>query len=168
MGGRTPYGIPRSERAMKRFHGLYLEEDRGYETPCWQWTGTITSYGYAYFCADGLQCRALRFAYTHFVGEIPSGLTIDHLCRNQACVNPCHLEAVSRAENSRRAQAAIRAAKTHCVNGHPWVPENLLREGIRQFCAICRRSKKLAAYHARKAADRCGQREGCRHRRAFA
>ncbi len=43
-----------------------------------------------------------RFAYAAFVGEIPDGTEIDHLCRDRACVKPDHLELVSRSENLRR------------------------------------------------------------------
>jgi hypothetical protein len=53
---------------------------------------------------------AHRLANGHFVGPIPNGLVIDHTCRESACVNPAHLEAVSNAENLRRGRVARGAA----------------------------------------------------------
>jgi hypothetical protein len=49
---------------------------------------------------------AHRFAYLEFVGPIPDGLVLDHLCRNKKCVNPDHLEPVTNAENLRRGRVA--------------------------------------------------------------
>jgi hypothetical protein len=45
---------------------------------------------------------AHRVAYEQFVGTVPDGLELDHLCENKACVNPGHLEPVTRSENVRR------------------------------------------------------------------
>lgn len=59
---------------------------------------------------------AHRFAYERFVGTIPAGLQIDHLCRTRLCVNPAHLEPVTNRENVLRGLAATR---THCAKGHP-------------------------------------------------
>ena len=68
---------------------------------CWQWKGSLTYDGYGSFGGTGSH----RYVYELLVGPIPTGLTIDHLCRNTWCCNPDHMEPVTRAENTRRAHA---------------------------------------------------------------
>lgn len=81
------------------------------ERGCWVYAGAKTSNGYGHVNTGGTP----RFRYTHrlvyeeMVGSIPLGTEIDHLCRNRACCNPEHLEAVSHVENVRRGVAARRA-----------------------------------------------------------
>lgn len=81
---------------------------------CWRWTGQKNRFGYGQLTVnrDG-KSRCLgahRFSYEAHVGPIPEGLEIDHLCRVRDCVNPEHLEPVTRAENVRRSWAARKAA----------------------------------------------------------
>ena len=66
---------------------------------CWLWQGAINTNGYGNFHNKGRTVKAHRFAYEICVGEIPKGLTIDHLCRVRHCVNPSHLEPVTMREN---------------------------------------------------------------------
>jgi aspartate carbamoyltransferase regulatory subunit len=89
---------------------------------------------------------AHRFAYEQFVGAIPEGQVIDHLCRNPGCCNPSHLEAVPHRLNIQRGRAAT---KTSCNYGHDWTdPKNVYyRKNGRRFCAQCSRERQLAAYH---------------------
>lgn len=80
----------------------YLEVDCGYDSPCWVWQRAKDSKGYGRATIDGSTKLAHRIFYEKFVGPIPLGLSLDHLCRNPPCVNPSHLEPVTHAENCRR------------------------------------------------------------------
>lgn len=88
---------------------------------CWLWHGG-TGMGYGKLQKDGRMDLAHRVAYELFVGPIPEGLELDHLCRNHGCVNPEHLEAVTHQENTLRgiARPADNARKTHCPRGHQY------------------------------------------------
>ena len=72
------------------------------ETGCWLWQRAIKPEGYGYLTYKGKTTYAHRLYYERKYGPIPDGMEIDHLCRNRACVNPNHLEAVSRAQNTQR------------------------------------------------------------------
>jgi hypothetical protein len=81
----------------------YVEEDRGYLTPCWIWQLSVTRAGYGSIggSREGTKL-AHRVYYEQAHGPVPEGLELDHLCRVPVCCNPDHLEAVTHAENVRR------------------------------------------------------------------
>jgi hypothetical protein len=72
-------------------------------TGCWNWLLKIRQDGYGNDWANGKAVLAHRSVYVQFKGLIPKGKHLDHLCRNRRCVNPDHLEAVSRPVNVIRA-----------------------------------------------------------------
>lgn len=114
---------------------------------CWPWTATIDRYGYGTFWL-GRKVGAHRAAYELTRGPIPAGMDIDHLCRNRACVNPDHLEPVTRRVNVLRGAAPTAAAwrEGRCKNGHPRTPENTyVRSEKSRQCRIC-----MAAQPSRK------------------
>lgn len=104
---------------------------------CWLYTGTLwNGYGYAYDKHSQKTKPVHRVVYGLLVGAIPPGLTIDHLCRNRACVNPHHMEAVTIKVNALRGTSptAINARKQRCVRGHEYSHRN----EDQRFCRKCR------------------------------
>jgi len=85
---------PSYERFMTKvaIHGDQPED-------CWEWTAGENGVGYGRFHVDGRLVYPHRFAYELYVGPIPEGLDLDHVCRNRRCVRPSHLEPVTRREN---------------------------------------------------------------------
>lgn len=114
---------------------------------CKIWTAALNPGGYGVFGVGGKTVYAHRWAYEHEVGPIPDGLTLDHLCRNRACVEVTHLEPVTRGKNVLRGVglAAQNARKTHCLRGHEFTPENTYtRLGGKRQCRQCRRARDAA------------------------
>jgi hypothetical protein len=69
---------------------------------CWNWVGSKTGNGYGNIHYNGKSRPAHRIMWELEYGDIPIGMDLDHLCRNPKCVNPNHLEVVTRSENLRR------------------------------------------------------------------
>jgi hypothetical protein len=133
-----------------------LPEVGGVRGRCWQWTKCVTDDGYGVVLSaapDRRNVLAHRLSYELHRGVLPAGraMNVDHLCRNRACVNPDHLELVTRRENILRGVGltAQNARKTHCNYGHEFDEENtLLINGTRQ-CRQCR-ARRCREYRLRR------------------
>lgn len=135
-GGRRNFDRTDAERFFQK-----VEFD--FSSGCWPWQAQIVS-GYGRFRFNGRQQPAHRWAYLKFVGPIPKGLVLDHLCRNRSCVNPAHLEAVTPAENVAR---GLRRKKTHCPAGHPYDEANTrIGPTGHRFCRACVRRHRRGDY----------------------
>lgn len=129
------------------------------ETGCGFWTAGTNEKGYGQFRVNGRTVKAHRWAYEYFIGPIPDGLQLDHLCRNRSCVNPAHLEPVTSRENILRGDtlAASQIKRTHCPQGHPYVGENLYTESDgRRRCRTCK-AYRLRRYRARQKTNKTNQ-----------
>lgn len=122
---------------------------------CWEWTGSKTRNGYGQVGIGGVNQMAHRVFYEYFVTGIPAGLDLDHLCRSRACVNPWHLEPVSRSVNLYRAETLgkYNLKKTHCPKGHEYSPSNTRITGAgSRACRACERDWAQAARDRRRTA----------------
>lgn len=140
--GSAAAAVANTQDAQERFmRQVEIIQSSG----CWEWQGTLQKNGYSTFGLEAKSLRGHRWSYEHFIGPIPEGLQIDHLCRNRSCVNPEHLEPVTARENSRRAMRAS------CVNGHPFSEENTYMHGGRRYCRTCRSARNRARYQRTEA-----------------
>jgi len=153
--------MPATRPILDRF----IEKTEPLTSGCWQWTASTNAKGYGQLgskTADGRPTMVLahRFSYEHFIGPIPDGLTLDHLCRNTRCANPTHLEPVTNRENFMRGnhpKVLIHRAKV-CSRGHALTPENTRhRPGKPEgtgACITCKNAASRASEDRRIAAGR--------------
>ena len=130
---------------------------------CWCWAGPIQNKGYGYVSeklptGEWVKRLVHRLMFVWYVGEIPAGMELDHLCRNRRCVNPSHLEPVTRRENIRRGigpsvTVARIKSRTTCPAGHPYDEANTYerKHGWRacRTCAKDRARKKRSTAEGR-------------------
>ena len=123
-------------------------------TGCWLWKAALNHAGYGSVQSRGqYSTLAHRAAYEAFIGPIPKPLTVDHLCRVRSCVNPKHLQIVSRVENVMRGDSlpAQRARQTHCWRGHALTGANVrIRPKGHRECVTCSRQRSNDRRAARR------------------
>jgi len=118
---------------------------------CWVRTISVHTDGYSVFDYKGRDIMSHRASYLLFKGDLDPKLTIDHLCRNRACINPEHLEQVTMKENVHRSpftRASINSKKTHCPQGHKYTTKNtkMINTGKSRKCRICDIKQKRKHY----------------------
>jgi hypothetical protein len=146
---------------MQRWAAKVRIPEHWKDEACWEWTGIASKIGYGQFIIkeNGVWRRVgvHRYSYERFIGPIPPGLHLDHLCRNSRCVNPTHLEAVTCRENCLRgiAPSAKKARQTHCIWGHELNEKNTYHKSShgRRACRVCHK----VIMRARLAAVRVGR-----------
>lgn len=104
---------------------------------CWPWTGPVSTNGYGRYRRQ----QAHRLTYEFFIGPIPDGLELDHLCRVRNCVSPLHLEPVTHRENTLRGETlpAAQLARGTCPYGHAYDPRG--KDGHR-WCRTCHNDRR--------------------------
>ena len=114
---------------------------------CWVWLGALNSRGYGHLRRFGY---AHRLSWEMLRGPIPTGMTIDHLCRKRRCVRPDHLEVVTRAENVRRENTSRRK----CPQGHEYDDANTYVYKGKRGCRTCRAEQRRRSRNNQLQRDR--------------
>lgn len=145
--GQTP---KRGNRYVRNHHrrrsrdpfylDAYIEEDRGYTSPCRIWQRHIDKYGYAVASTPAGPRMALHLIYEREHGPLPAGHVLERLCGVRACVHPDHARPATRAElfNPDNAPTQIVRRTGICLHGHAMTPENTIvaKNGDRK-CRTC-------------------------------
>jgi hypothetical protein len=140
-----------NENDKQRFLGHIGEKT---SSGCTIWRGPVNK-GYGRIRVRGRGITAHRAAYIMFIGPIATEMVVDHLCRNQLCVNPGHLEATTNGENVLRgfSNSAVNARKTHCNRGHPFDAENTqVSTAGKRKCRTCAREHWNKSKNRKRAA----------------
>lgn len=138
----SSYSTQDQESSEKRFWGYVRLSS---ESNCWTWTKKLNPKGYGVFRVGRDRVKAHRYSWSLNRGDIPSGMVIDHLCENKACVNPSHLNlCTQRVHLLRYSDTRCGFRKSHCIHGHPLSGDNLVL-GVRghRLCRECRRLYRL-------------------------
>lgn len=156
---RPIVGIDRSERIVANF---WRKVDKNGPEPtipgvvgrCWLWTAATTGENqYGVFCGGGGErgkngaprlVPAHRYSYQLHRGNLPVEIDADHKCRVRLCVNPDHLQPLTRRENvlAGNAPTSINARLTECRRGHPF--DNILKKSGWRHCSQCQRLRDQA------------------------
>ena len=90
---------------------------------CLVWSPVDASSGYGkVYIGDRMQFAHV-VAYTEANGPVPAGSKVDHKCRNRACVEPSHLQAVTHKQNCEnratyvRTRSGVRGVYWHAASG---------------------------------------------------
>jgi hypothetical protein len=118
---------------------------------CWEWHGALKNgYGSLWvrdsaYKNGGKMVATHRYSYELHFGPFDQSKIVHHKCHNKLCVNPNHLELADSCGQHTlvchpESETAKNKAKTHCMYGHEFTPENTIieRSGKRK-CKTCER-----------------------------
>lgn len=139
---------------------------------CWFWIGARDRKGYGRISVPPQKKKLVHRATWEMInGPIPKGMLLCHKCDTPSCVNPDHLFLGSHQDNAddmvAKGRSIKQPKKTHCKNGHEFIPENTFRkENGTKGCAQCRRERSLIYRHSNLIEVREKQRVSARRKRA--
>ncbi|WP_375544230.1 HNH endonuclease signature motif containing protein [Pseudoclavibacter albus] len=146
------------ERVAQRAYERHSVSAEG----CWISSYSVGSHGYAQVgwtdrtTGKTNTVLAHRASWTHVHGQVPYGMTLDHICKQRLCVNPDHLRLMSNFENARRTSGLDWPIGV-CKHGHPasemrYRGNGQAKDGTQRFKAVCRLCNRQwqRDYRARK------------------
>lgn len=126
------------DRIRSKFEVRDIPKHHLAEGPCWIWTACLYKQnGYGAVSYKLKAQPAHRVLYLLVLGDVPTGMELDHLCRNRACCNPAHLEPVTHQVNCKRGNASL--LPTHCIRGHEYTEGSYYVTKKQRVCKKCHR-----------------------------
>lgn len=114
-------------------------------TGCWLWLRGHSSTGYGTVYIDRKSYGAHVASWELVHGPVPKGFIVHHKCAVRLCVNPEHLELLTRSQHHK-----LHLDKPYCPNGHPYTPENIYyRPNGHKYCRECHRIAERGKYVSR-------------------
>lgn len=118
------------------------------ESGCVEWTGAIED-GYGRMSMGRKEQRRVHcVAWEIEYGPIPAGRDIHHRCLNKLCVNPDHLECLTKAQHRQRHAEEWRRATVRCAYGHEYEP-TYTASGSCRGCLVCVAERRAAKKEGR-------------------
>ncbi len=118
---------------------------------CWNWLGMKDPKGYGRFKWYGRTIRTARIAVVLYGRPVDDRLDSHHTCRNHSCVNPRHIEMLTRTQHA--AKTLKKGHKvTHCPSGHAYDLFNTLHYRNQRYCRKCRNIEHTARMKRRRKA----------------
>ena len=105
---------------------------------CWNWIGGCDMKGYGVIRLKKKQVKAYRLSYEWFVKDISKDFVIHHECENTRCVNPDHLIALTRQENTYKHYGSNNIM---CPNGHFRYKNQVINIENKVICLACLKEK---------------------------
>jgi hypothetical protein len=120
-------------------------------TDCILTQNKVQSTGYTFVVHNKKTTGAHRVSWELLNGPVPTGLVVDHICSNRACVAPDHLRVITQQENIMAGRHSV-DNRSHCNQGHPFIKENIMtRKNGHRECAECNRVRARAVWARKKA-----------------
>jgi HNH endonuclease len=131
------------------FRGSVAERLKFYSMPipsgCVLWTGAKRQSGHGYTWNGAKVTYAHIVSYELAKGPVPKGFELHHTCVNSSCVNPDHLQPVTRGDHQRLQPRRFVGDVTHCKRDHKFTPENTyFKKNGRRSCRACHRMWQAA------------------------
>lgn len=140
-------------RNVARWIKRFMRKVEKLPSGCWYWTGCKDAAGYGNLAFSRISTKAHRFSFQYIGGrDIREDQEIHHICENKSCVNPEHLQAVTRKEHV-DITAVPRRSRTYCKHGHEFTEANTYYQKKKNWTfRRCRACNAIACqkYHDRK------------------
>jgi hypothetical protein len=133
-----------------------------YFEECWIFTGSTKNGTHGNVKVGGRRGKTLythRIAYEAFLGEIPSGLVVMHLCNTPRCCNPKHLRVGTQADNMQYAYATGAVGRTTFTGGVTGL-RGVFPSYIKQYLYwVAKANGGLKLYHGKDFFEACCRRK---------